>query len=233
MEMTDAHTDDLSPLDARRAELRDLHDRILEATKALPMPQSHAEADRAFRCVASADRALIQIYSKASLKTLRAWSPRTPGTPVAATAEPDDFEYIYDDDVEGEPASPPLRGACAAAGEVAARCEASKLTEGADPDCAMAPTVCSHSLASHGSRELYSRVAHTPAAASGLAREESAEERANAREKAFAHLDSLLEKAARLTGGMEEAEPLPVPPFRPVASKPARATGPSIRIFPP
>jgi len=198
MEMTDAQADDASPLEARRAKLRVLHDRILEATEALPMPQSHAEAAHAFRCVASADRALIQIYSRVTGVTSHGSSPRRSRAPTSSNSEPDDFVYIHDDDVEDELYSPPLQGASAAAGEVAREVA----PEGADSNSLKAPSISfgAPHRADHGSRELYSRVAHTPAMASGLAREDSADERAHAREKAHTHLESLLAKAERMTG---------------------------------
>jgi len=169
--------DDASPLETRRAELRALHDRILEATKALPMPQSHAEADRAFRCVASADRALIQLYSKASVTTLRAYSPRAARTPTA-TPEPDDFVYIYDDGIDDEPASPLLQAE-------------GKAKKKADIEIATAATT-SHAAFPHND---------LAAVASGPVREE----KDDTREKAFTHLESLIEKAARLTADPETA----------------------------
>ncbi len=84
-------TDNLSPLEQRRAALRALSDDVMEIIKGLPKPTTWLEGDRAMRCLGTADRVTVQLFSK-----VRAHTPterrQTPARPAAP------FVYTYDDD---------------------------------------------------------------------------------------------------------------------------------------
>ena len=120
MDTSDDITDDLSPLEQRRARLRAFADRVLEAVEAPPMPKTAADAERTLRTVTAADRMLVQLYKR--ITTLQqidpatarrtiypSYTPRVPNK----TEEETPFVYTYDDDgiddapeQEVEPLSP-------------------------------------------------------------------------------------------------------------------------------
>jgi hypothetical protein len=82
----------LSPLEQRREALRALSDDIMEAIKDFPKPQSWLEGDRAMRCLGTADRVTVQLFSKVRAHT----SPQRNTAPPAP--EPAAPVYTYDDD---------------------------------------------------------------------------------------------------------------------------------------
>ncbi|HTM80451.1 hypothetical protein [Asticcacaulis sp.] len=84
---------DLSPLEQRRAALRALSDDIMETIKDFPKPQSWLEGDRAMRCLGTADRVTVQLFSKVRAHT----SPQRNTAPPAPEPEAP-FVYTYDDD---------------------------------------------------------------------------------------------------------------------------------------
>ncbi|MCR6659000.1 MAG: hypothetical protein NVV72_06525 [Asticcacaulis sp.] len=94
METSDDIAAPLSPLEQRRAALRALSDEIMETIKTLPKPQSWLEGDRAMRCLGTADRVTIQLFSKVK-------APKSAPRPVAPVRIPEPeapFVYVYDDD---------------------------------------------------------------------------------------------------------------------------------------
>ena len=103
MDMKDNTPTDLSPLEQRRAALRALSDDIMETIKTLPKPQSWLEGDRAMRCLGTADRVTIQLFTKVKAHTpaerrqTQALSVR-PTAPIRAPKPDAPFAYSYDDD---------------------------------------------------------------------------------------------------------------------------------------
>jgi len=103
MDTSDDISASLSPLEQRRAALRDLSDDIMETIKTLPKPQSWLEGDRALRCLGTADRVTVQLFSKVKAHTpserrhTEALSVR-PAAPVRAPEPEAPFVYVYDDD---------------------------------------------------------------------------------------------------------------------------------------
>lgn len=94
METSDDITADLSPLEQRRAALRALSDDIMETIKTLPKPQSWLEGDRAMRCLGTADRVTVQLFSKVRAPK----SAPSPAAPVRTPEPETPFVYVYDDD---------------------------------------------------------------------------------------------------------------------------------------
>lgn len=94
---------ELSPLEQRRAALRALSDDIMETIKTLTKPQSWLEGDRAMRCLGTADRVTVQLFTKvkahapAQRRQTPALSAR-PAAPVRAPEPEAPFVYSYDDD---------------------------------------------------------------------------------------------------------------------------------------
>lgn len=98
MDISDDIAIPLSPLEQRRAALRALSDEIMETIKTLPKPQSWLEGDRAMRCLGTADRVTVQLFTKVKAHTPRPTSPLRVPIPVQ-TSEPEaPFVYCYDDD---------------------------------------------------------------------------------------------------------------------------------------
>lgn len=103
MDIKDDTLADLSPLEQRRAALRALSDDIMETIKTLPKPQSWLEGDRAMRCLGTADRVTVQLFTKvkahapAERRHTPALSVR-PAAPVRAPETEAPFVYSYDDD---------------------------------------------------------------------------------------------------------------------------------------
>ncbi|MCR6660694.1 MAG: hypothetical protein NVV72_15610 [Asticcacaulis sp.] len=103
MDTSDDTLADLSPLEQRRAVLRALSDDIMETIKTLPKPQSSLEGDRAMRCLGTADRVTVQLFTKvkahapAERRQTPALSVR-PTAPVPAPEKEAPFVYSYDDD---------------------------------------------------------------------------------------------------------------------------------------
>ena len=93
----------LSPLEQRRAALRALSDDIMETIKTLPKPQSWLEGDRAMRCLSTADRVTVQLFTKVKAQTpaghrqTLALSVRA-SAPVRAPEQEAPFVYVYGDD---------------------------------------------------------------------------------------------------------------------------------------
>ncbi len=100
-----------SPLEQRRAVLRALSDDIMETIKTLPKPQSWLEGDRAMRCLGTADRVTVQLFTKVKAQTLaeRRQTPALSVRPAASVRAPETdapLVYSYDDD-EIDPADMP------------------------------------------------------------------------------------------------------------------------------
>ena len=88
----------LSPLEQRRAALRALSDEIMEAIKTLPKPQSWLEGDRAMRCLGTADRVTVQLFTKVKAHAPRPTAPLRAPVAVHASEPEAPFVYCYDDD---------------------------------------------------------------------------------------------------------------------------------------
>jgi hypothetical protein len=103
MDTSDDIATDLSPLEQRRAALRALSDDIMETIKTLPRPQSWLEGDRAMRCLGTADRVTVQLFTKVKAQTPaeRRHTPVLSVRPAAPVRSPETeapFVYSYDDD---------------------------------------------------------------------------------------------------------------------------------------
>ncbi|MGN6363252.1 hypothetical protein [Asticcacaulis taihuensis] len=103
MDIKDDTLGDLSPLEQRRVALRALSDDIMETIKTLPKPQSWLEGDRAMRCLGTADRVTVQLFTKVKAHTTaeRRQTPALsvrPTTPIRAPETEAPFVYTYDDD---------------------------------------------------------------------------------------------------------------------------------------
>jgi hypothetical protein len=103
MDMMDATPADLSPLEQRRAALRALSDDIMETIKTLPKPLTWLEGDRAMRCLGTADRVTVQLFTKVKAHTPaeRRQAPALsvrPAAPLRAPETDAPFVYTYDDD---------------------------------------------------------------------------------------------------------------------------------------
>ncbi|HTM81863.1 hypothetical protein [Asticcacaulis sp.] len=103
MDMRNDIATNLSPLEQRRAALRALSDDIMETIKTLPKPQSWLEGDRAMRCLGTADRVTVQLFTKVKAHTPAGHRQTTalsirPAAPVRAPETEAPFVYSYDDD---------------------------------------------------------------------------------------------------------------------------------------
>jgi len=99
MDISDDIAVTLSPLEQRRAALRALSDEIMETIKTLPKPQSWLEGDRAMRCLGTADRVTVQLFTKikAHNPAPRPAVPVRAPMPVQAPETEAPFVYRYDD----------------------------------------------------------------------------------------------------------------------------------------
>lgn len=103
MDTSDDIAADLSPLEQRRAALRALSDDIMDAIKLLPKPQSWLEGDRTMRCLGTADRVTVQLFSKVRAHTPaeRRHSPALsvrPAATVSASRSQAPVSPVYDED---------------------------------------------------------------------------------------------------------------------------------------
>jgi hypothetical protein len=98
MDISDDIAVTLSPLEQRRAALRALSDEIMETIKTLPKPQSWLEGDRAMRCLGTADRVTVQLFTKVKAHAPRPAAPVRAPMPVHASESEAPFVYRYDDD---------------------------------------------------------------------------------------------------------------------------------------
>ena len=103
MDIKDDIATELSPLEQRRAALRALSDDIMETIKTLPKPQSWLEGDRAMRCLGTADRVTVQLFTKvrAQRPAEHRQTPTLSVRPTASVRAPETeapFVYSYDDD---------------------------------------------------------------------------------------------------------------------------------------
>jgi hypothetical protein len=109
MDMRNDIATDLSPLEQRRTVLRALSDDIMETIKTLPKPQSWLEGDRAMRCLGTADRVTVQLFTKVKAPAPagqrhtpalfgRPSAPVRAPMPVQASGPEAPFVYSYDDD---------------------------------------------------------------------------------------------------------------------------------------
>ncbi|MGN6366107.1 hypothetical protein [Asticcacaulis taihuensis] len=100
MDISDDIAATLTPLEQRRAALRALSDEIMETIKTLPKPQSWLEGDRAMRCLGTADRVTVQLFTKvkAHNPAPRPAAPVRAPMPVQASESEAPFVYCYDDD---------------------------------------------------------------------------------------------------------------------------------------
>lgn len=103
MDMRNDIPTDLSPLEQRRAALRALSDDIMETIKGLSKPTTWLEGDRAMRCLGTADRVTVQLFTKVKGHTPseRRQTPALSARPTAPVRAPETeapFVYSYDDD---------------------------------------------------------------------------------------------------------------------------------------
>jgi hypothetical protein len=70
MESIETGREELTPLEARRARLRALADKLLDTLEGLDAPETHLEADRAAKAYISADRMFTLLFQDAGRRTL-------------------------------------------------------------------------------------------------------------------------------------------------------------------
>ena len=70
MESIATGREELTPLEARRARLRALADKLLDTLEGLDAPETHLEADRAAKAYVSADRMFTLLFQDAGRRTL-------------------------------------------------------------------------------------------------------------------------------------------------------------------